>query len=380
LLGLLQTKYILSPSKKGRKSILTIYPPLLEIICAKISYMKRFKYLFLLPIGIILIVISCTPKNTDTPTAATSGNWMKRSDFEGNARTEAVAFTVGDTAYIGTGFDGSNRYNDFWAYDPVKNFWLQRAQFPGAARNSAVGYSVGTRGYIATGFDGLNRLKDNWEYNPATNTWTRRADFGGTSRYDAVAFGISGKGYISTGFDGGHTKDLWEFDPTVGANGTWTQRVSLGGSKRSAAVAFVYNNKAYVVTGINNGNTLTDFWMFDPANPSSWNQLRDITNISADAFDNDYTDIQRHNAVAFVIGTKAYLTVGESGAFTKKTWEYDFATDLWARKNPYERTERTGAVAFTVKGRGYVSCGKNNSFYFDDIDEFKPDDTFNSVD
>jgi hypothetical protein len=53
---------------------------------------------------------------------------------------------------------------------------------------------------------------------------------------------------------------------------------------------------------------------------------------------------------------------------------------VWARKNPYERTERTGAVAFTVKGRGYVSCGKNNSFYFDDIDEFKPDETFNAVD
>jgi N-acetylneuraminic acid mutarotase len=257
---------------------------------------------------------------------------------------------------------------------------LQRAQFPGAARNSAVGFTVGTRGYIATGFDGLNRLKDNWEYNPATNTWTRRADFGGTSRYDAVAFGIGSRGYISTGFDGGHTKDLWEFDPATGTNGTWTQRVSLGGSKRSAAVAFVYNNKAYVVTGINNGNTLTDFWMYDPANPSSWTQLRDITNISTEAYDNDYNDIQRHNAVAFVVGTKAYVTVGESGAFTKKTWEYDIATDLWTRKTPYERTERTGAVAFTVKGRGFVSCGKNNSFYFDDIDEFKPEEAFNSVD
>jgi N-acetylneuraminic acid mutarotase len=343
--------------------------------------MKRLKYLFFLPAGISLIVLSCDPsKNTDTPTTELSGNWVKKSDFEGNARTEAVAFTVGDTAYIGTGFDGSNRYVDFWAYDPVKNFWLQRAQFPGVARNSAVGFTVGALGYIATGFDGVNRLKDNWEYNPANNTWTRRADFGGTARYDAVAFGIGTKGYISTGFDGGHTKDFWEFDPAAGTNGTWTQRVSLGGSKRSAAVAFVYNNKAYVVTGINNGNTLTDFWMFDPANPSSWTALRDITNISADAFDNDYSDIQRHNAVGFVIGTKGYLTVGENGPFTKKTWEYDFATDVWARKSPYERTERTGAVAFTVKGRGYVSCGKNNSFYFDDIDEFLPDATANSVD
>jgi len=342
--------------------------------------MKRFKYFFLLPLSIVLIVISCTPA-ADTPvTTDTGGNWVKRSEFEGNARTEAIAFTIGDTSYIGTGYDGSVRYVDFWAYDPVRNFWLQRAQFPGAARNSAVGFSVGTKGYVATGYDGINRLKDNWEYNPATNTWARREDFGGSARYDAVAFGIGTKGYISTGFDGGNTKDLWEFDPAAGANGTWSQKVSMGGSKRSAAIAFVNNNKAYIVTGISNGNTLTDFWMYDPANPSSWTQLRDIANISTEAYDNDYTDIQRHNAVAFVIGSKGYLAVGENGSYTKKTWEYDFASDLWVRKTPYERTERTGAVGFAVKGRGYVACGRNSTFYFDDIDELKPADNFNSVD
>ena len=154
----------------------------------------------------------------------------------------------------------------------------------------------------------------------------------------------------------------------------------MGGSKRSAAIAFVNNNKAYIVTGISNGNTLTDFWMYDPANPSSWTQLRDIANISTEAYDNDYTDIQRHNAVAFVIGSKGYLAVGENGSYTKKTWEYDFASDLWVRKTPYERTERTGAVGFAVKGRGYVACGRNSTFYFDDIDELKPADNFNSVD
>ena len=290
-------------------------------------------------------------------------------------------FTIGDTSYIGTGYDGTNRYTDFWAYDPVKNYWIQKAQFPGAARNSAVGFTIGSKGYIATGYDGLNRLTDNWEYNPATNSWTQKADFAGTARYDAVAFGINDKGYITTGFDGGYTKDLWEFTPTGGTNnmGSWIQRVSLGGTKRSGAVAFVYNNKAYVVTGINNGTTVTDFWMYDPAT-AAWTQLRDISNTSSDTYDDDYSDIGRSNAVGFVIGSKAYITVGESGSYQKKTWEYDFASDLWTRKTSYERSERTGAVSFSVKGRGFVACGRNSTYYFDDIDEFQPTVTYSSND
>ena len=343
--------------------------------------MKRLKYYFFLPLSIVLIMISCA--KTDTTVASdSSGNWIKRSEFEGNARTEAVSFTIGDTSYIGTGYDGTNRYTDFWAYDPVKNFWIQRATFPGVARNSAVGFNVGAKGYIATGYDGINRLNDNWEYTPATNTWVRKADFAGTARYDAVGFGINNLGYISTGFDGGYTKDLWEFNPTGGTNnsGVWAQRVSLGGSKRSGAVVWVYNNKAYVLTGINNGTSVSDFWVFDPANSSSWKQLRDISNTSADNYDDDYTDIVRSNAVGFVIGAKGYIAVGENGGYTKKSWEYDFASDLWVRKTPYERTERSGAVAFSVKGRGFVACGKNSTYYFDDIDEFRPDLTFDAND
>ncbi|HEX7692820.1 MAG TPA: kelch repeat-containing protein [Sediminibacterium sp.] len=339
--------------------------------------MKHIKHFILLPAGIVLVFLSCSKSSSSS--SDTSGNWIKRSEFEGNARTEAVSFTIGDTAYIGTGYDGTSRYTDFWAYDPVKNYWMQRAQFPGKARNSAVGFSVGAKGYIATGYDGVNRLADNWEYDPSTNSWTQKADFGGTARYDAVAFGIGDKGYITTGFDGGYTKDIWEFSPSGGTNnsGTWTQRPSLGGSKRSGAVAFVYNNAAYVVTGINNGTTVTDFWKYNPSD-MSWTQLRDISNVSSDTYDDDYSDIVRSNAAAFVIGSKAYISVGESASYIKTTWEYDFASDTWVRKTPYERSERTGAVSFTVKGRGFIACGRNSTYYFDDIDEFEPDVTYNA--
>ena len=345
--------------------------------------MNRLKYYFFLPASLVLILISCAKSSTTTDPTSSSGNWVKRSEFEGNGRTEAVSFTIGDTAYIGTGFDGTNRYTDFWAYDPVKNFWLQRAQFPGKARNSATAFTVGTKGYITTGYDGLNRLSDTWEYNPATNSWVQKADFAGTARYDAVGFGINDKGYVTTGFDGGYTKDLWEFTPTGGINnaGVWAQKTSLGGSKRSGAIAWVYNNKAYVLTGINNGNTVSDFWVFDPAiSGGTWTQLRDISNTSTDTYDDDYSDIIRSNAVGFVLGTKGYVSVGENGSYTKKTWEYDFASDSWARKTTYERSERTGAVGFTVKGRSFIATGRNSTYYWDDIDEFQPDVTYNSND
>lgn len=341
--------------------------------------MKRLKYYFFLPASIALVLYSCTKSSDSTSAEDTSGNWVKRSEFEGNARTEAASFTIGDTAYIGTGFDGINRYTDFWAYDPVKNYWIQRAQFPGVARNSAAGFTIGGKGYIATGYDGINRLNDTWEYNPAANKWTQKANFAGTARYDAVGFGINDKGYIATGFDGGYTKDMWEFNPASGTDGAWTQQVSLGGAKRSGAVAFVYNNKAYIFTGINNGTPVTDGWSYDPI-AASWTQLKDITNVSSDSYDDDYTDIARTNAVGFIIGTKGYITCGEASGYTKKTWQYDFATDTWARKTTYERAERSGAVGFTVKGRGYVATGRNTTYYFDDIDEFLPDVTYNSVD
>lgn len=341
--------------------------------------MKRIQYYLILPASLVLIFLSCSKSSSSTSAEDSSGNWVKRSEFDGNARTEAISFVIGDIAYMGTGFDGTNRYADFWSYDPVKNSWSQRAQFPGVARNSAVGFSTGSKGYIATGYDGLNRLNDNWEYDPSSNSWKRMADFAGTARYDAVAFGINNKGYITTGFDGGYTKDIWQFDPAAGGNGVWTQKVSFGGTKRSAAVAFIYNNKAYVVTGINNGTTVTDFWSYDPS-VDAWSQLRDIANISSDTYDDDYSDIVRSNGVGFVMGSKAYLTVGENGGYVKKTWEYDFASDTWARKTTYERSERTGAVGFSVKDRGFVACGRNSTYYFDDIDEFQPDLTYNEND
>ena len=150
----------------------------------------------------------------------------------------------------------------------------------------------------------------------------------------------------------------------------------------------MYKDKGYVVTGINgSGSTVNDFWVFDPSksDAESWSELRHINNFSTDAYDDVYTTIVRSNGVAFVMtgvlgGDKAYVCSGNNGALTNTTWEYDFLTDIWKEKAPYEGGAREGAIGFTVKNRGFVALGRNSTATNDDTREFKPDDVANAND
>jgi len=315
-----------------------------------------------------LLIISGCGNDDDDEDSDLIGNWYELSDFEGVPRSDAVAFTIGDKAYVGTGYDGSDRLNDFWEYDPKLNSWTQKADFPGVPRNGAVGFGTDSKGYIGTGFDGVNRLKDFYEYDLATNSWKQIADFAGTARYSAVAFSIFNKGYVGTGYDGNDLKDLWEFDPELNV---WTKKLSLGGGKRRDAVAFVIDGKGYVGTGIDNGVYEYDFWQYDPLT-DSWTRKRSLANISDSEYDDDYSGIVGTNKVAFAINEKGYLTTGGSGTAGVATWEYQPVSDVWVQKTSLEATGRTEAVGFGLGDVGYVVAGRNGSSYFDDLWGFNP--------
>ena len=339
--------------------------------------MYKLKNLTLLSIlSIPLIISSCTKSTTTTTTVL--GNWISRSEFEGVARSEGVSFVINTKAYIGTGYDGTNRLSDIWQYDPVQNFWIQKANMPGVARSSAVAFEASGKGYVGTGYDGANRLNDFYQYDDVANTWMQKSNFAGNARYDAVGFSVLGNGYIATGFDGNYLKDFWQYTP---ATDTWAQQVSMGGTKRSGAVAFVHNNKAYICTGNNNGSTadVNDLWVFDPTTTPIWTEERKISNVSTDTYDDAYA-IVRTNAAAFVMNDKAYVTCGENGSVLGDTWEYDFVNDLWAKKTSYEGVARTGAIGFSVSNRGFTLTGRSSSTPYDDIREFFPLQTYNAND
>ncbi|MGA0560737.1 Kelch repeat-containing protein [Larkinella sp. VNQ87] len=290
--------------------------------------------------------------------AGVLGDWRRRSDFEGVARSAVSGFVINNIAYMGTGTNADNdRLKDFWSYNPERNTWTQLADFEGEARNAGVGFAIGTKGYIGTGLNAnSDRLKDFWEYDPVADTWKRIADFGGTARRNAVAFSIGNKGYVGTGFDGNYVKDFWSYDQTTGQ---WAKIASYGGAKRIGAVSFVIDGLAYVGTGNNNGSAERDWWAYNPAQ-DLW--------IEKDDFEDEEL-VQRSYGVGFAIGSKGYITLGD-GSTT--VWVYDPATDSWDDLGAFEGSARQYAFGFAINGKGYITTGSSGSGRFDDLWEFDP--------
>jgi N-acetylneuraminic acid mutarotase len=360
--------------------------------------MNRFHVLLLVFTLLVSILYSCSKSSLPY---TQNGNWIYRGDFVGAARSEAVVFVIGNYAYIGTGIDNNfNRYNDLWQLQVVGDscVWFQLASAVNMVpRNSAVAFTINGQGYVGTGTNGAVPYSDFWQYNPTTNQWNQIASVGDSAtgfapRVDAVAFGIQtagtqGMGYVGTGNNlVTYLKDFWAYDPSTNA---WSAEVSFNGYKRTAAVSFVYKNCGYLTTGLGtSGASVSDFWKFDPSQPDSskWTELRHIQKYSTETYDNAYTTIIRYNAVSFVLtgvksdggGDKAYVTTGINGPLNDNTWEYDFATDLWVEKTPFVQAARQGAVGFSLQNRGFVALGIGGSANFQDVNEFLPDEVYNS--
>jgi N-acetylneuraminic acid mutarotase len=337
--------------------------------------LKNKLFLGLLPL-IAAIFVAC---NEDEETVDLLGNWKEYGAFEGFPRGDAVAFTIGEYAYVGTGYAGDEdeRLNDFWRYDADKDYWTQIGNMPGAPRNGAVAFSTESKGYVATGYDGENKLNDLWEYDPGTNAWTRKADFPGSGRYSAMALSMNNKGYVGAGYDGNLLKDFWEYDPETD---TWSQKVSIGGDKRRDGVAFVIDNKGYVCLGIENGEYVSDLWEYDPVS-DSWTEKRSLGKDAneEEAYDDEY-EIVGVNSVAFSLNGLGYITTGGPGYPDVRTWEYNPISDIWVEKTSFEGAPRYDAVAFVLNNQAYVSTGRSSGYYFDDVWMFNPDEEQNEDD
>ncbi|MBT3932977.1 MAG: hypothetical protein HOF35_01845, partial [Bacteroidetes bacterium] len=52
------------------------------------------------------------------------------------------------------------------SFSLFSQIWVQKQEMPGDERHNAVSFSVFEKGYVALGYNGSNRLDDFWEYNP----------------------------------------------------------------------------------------------------------------------------------------------------------------------------------------------------------------------
>ena len=259
---------------------------------------------------------------------ATRNFWEETAPFPGVGRVSAVAFSANGEGYVGTGFNDDlevEELGDFWKYNPSSDQWEEIAPFGGTPRYSAVAFTLNNQGYVGTGYDG-SYLKDFWRYNPESDSWSQSLSLFGSKRESAFAFVYDDLAFVGSGLNNNQfLYDFWAFDPDAD---TWLDfsiedddddyfDEFIDAMERHDAVAFVMDDIAYVATG--QGNTfLSDIISFDPI---------------ANVWDEDYTPFEgqaRGGAVSFVIDGQGYITSGRSG-----TTRHD---DIWVWK-PNEEYE-----------------------------------------
>lgn len=336
--------------------------------------MTKIKLLLL--IFIVIECVSCDNKKT-----ALQGNWIKQAEFLGEPRSGAVSFTIGNDAYIGTGYQIIKSFDEteteeeycftsFYKYN-LQYGWDKIADFPGKARHEAVAFSINGKGYVGTGVDiDGNRLKDFYEYDPSTNTWKEAPEFIGSARQGAVAFSINNIGYVGTGYgillgeDHNSLSDFFKFE-----NGEWIGMGQYPGRRTPNLTSFIINNKAYLTGGHNND----DVWEFDPSkikeNNNGWTKKIDTDS------NNNKELVVRSNAVSFVINNKGYIVTGILNNYNRTVWEYHPENDKWVEKTglEMEMVSRENAVGFSINNRGFITTGNINNYSLSDMWEFNPD-------
>jgi N-acetylneuraminic acid mutarotase len=223
--------------------------------------------------------------------------WTKKASSPGINPTDAVAFVIGDNAYLVAG-------NACWQYNQPADLWTRKASLPAPARNGGSGFAINGKGYVGLGYNNTNtaQFDDWWEYDPATDHWTSRKTFPGTKVGEASSFAIGGKGYI---VGGGHLssegnmsnpKGVWQYDPVAD---NWQKKADFPAPGRNESVGANATvggtDVGFVIGGFESSAIMRDdAWEYFPTT-DSWVQLPSVLGG------------ERTDPAAFVIGRSLYI-------------------------------------------------------------------------
>jgi N-acetylneuraminic acid mutarotase len=300
------------------------------------------------------LLAGCSSSSDKGPVAppVLSWEWEEAVAYAGTPVSFAAAFTIGDLAYVGTGYGPTT---EFWAFDPVAGSWTRKADYAGRARGAAVSFSIGGKGYIGTGYTSLGRRSDFWEYEPSSDQWTRKALLPMTGRDHAAAFVVGEKAYVvgGTSGEGAQTiyyKDVWEYDPEFDR---WTRKADMPLAV-AAATCFVANGVGYVGTGVLAQSPELVFskklFAYVPQT-DTWTEKA------------EFPGAARFRAVGFTLAERSYLGTGlvsadeGSSEVFKDMWTYDPGADTWTQIPDFGGSARGAAVCFVLGSWVYVGTG-----------------------
>lgn len=206
--------------------------------------------------------------------------WTQKANFPGVARTNPVAFSIGEKIYAGLGYeygygtDAHKLYKDFYQYDASSNTWTKKNDFTGAGRMYSSYTSSADKGYMIGGDDGTGAvtfLNEAWEYNPATDTWLELAKtplgtaFTATFVQGGKLFFMNGSRRFSATSYG---SILQAYSLDLSTNNTWTKE--LNPSYDAAGTVYQINGTAYFdIRGMNSYNFANKTWTLKPFFPAT---------------------------------------------------------------------------------------------------------------
>jgi N-acetylneuraminic acid mutarotase len=294
--------------------------------------MTSIRYIF----GIILCFCS----------SVSIAQWTQEKNYPGGQTDAVIAFTIGDTVYIGGGSGGSKA---FYKYDPATGQWTKKGNIP--ARAFGVSFSIGSKGYVALGqLDPANTGQSSvtntlYEYDPTMDTWTKKASFPGTARDAAFAFVIGNIAYVGGGTDAQYRvySDFYSYDPTADS---WTELGALPNYLYFNST-FVIGNYGYVATGVADTNEISSMWQYDPSS-DSWNPM------------SDFPGMPRESAVAFALNGKGYVGLGQTQytSVFSDFYSYDPTANQWTSVTSFPASYGRGwAAGVSTSSRAFVGLG-----------------------
>ncbi|MBL4706064.1 MAG: T9SS type A sorting domain-containing protein [Flavobacteriales bacterium] len=295
--------------------------------------------------------------------AQNPNSWDPGVDFGAGQRDRAVSFGLLDKGYVACGQDtADNIHNDLWEFDAATQMWSQMASLPGSGRRNAVAFTIGDFAYVGTGVDNAsaplgNILNDFWKYDPLINSWTSIANYPGAwgiGVYFATAFTGVDKGYVCGGKYGpdSYVDELWEYKAS---SDLWVQRASFPGGIRYHMISYSVNGRAFMGLGANEDVYLKDWWEYN-AGTNVWTQRT------------DFPASERGDCISFVLRNRGFVGLGTDGGYKQDIWEYNHNSDTWITRNDFPALGRKFACAFVIADTAYVGTGnsptgRKRSFY-----------------
>ncbi|PZX20368.1 galactose oxidase-like protein [Breznakibacter xylanolyticus] len=86
-------------------------------------------------------------------------------DYSTIIGTNKVSFVMGGLGYVTTGGSGTPG-KITWEYNPLTDLWTERTNFEGVARNEAIAFTVGDKGYVGLGKTSSLDLDDIFVFDP----------------------------------------------------------------------------------------------------------------------------------------------------------------------------------------------------------------------